>query len=67
MLIAEGYDVNSILRVFRRFTSLRGFPKTHLVKANEELTDMINHINSPTVTNYGRTQRFTKDADAPWL
>ena len=75
--IAEGYDANSFLRVFRRFTSLRGFPKTvhsdrgsQLVKANKELTEMINNVNSSTVTNYGRNQGmtwiFTKAADAPW-
>lgn len=49
--IAEGYDTNSFLRVFRRFTSLKGFPKivfsdhdSQLVKSNKEFSEMVDDV-----------------------
>lgn len=49
--IAEGYDTNKFLKTFRRFVSVRGFPKivysdrgTQLVKAKKELTGGIEKL-----------------------
>ena len=75
--IAEGYDTNNFLKTFRRFVSVRGFPKivysdrgTQLVKANKELTGGIVDLDFDEIAKFGRKEgmswKFTKGADAPW-
>nr|XP_027223966.1 uncharacterized protein LOC113816133 [Penaeus vannamei] len=75
--IAEGYSTDNFLNVFRRFISIRGFPKmvysdrgSQLVKANKELTQAVGNLNFDKIMKFGRkegmTWKFTKGADAPW-
>ncbi|XP_068225322.1 uncharacterized protein [Palaemon carinicauda] len=75
--ISEGYDIQNVLTVLKRFTCLRGFPKklysdsgTQLVSANKELREMVTHWNKGFVFNFGKfkglTWVFNKSADAPW-
>ena len=75
--VAEGYDTGSFLRVFTRFTSIRGFPKTmysdrgsQLVKANKELSELLDNLHVTEFSKFGGTKgmtwKFTKSADAPW-
>ena len=59
--VAEGYDTESFLNVFKRFTSIRGFPRkvysdngTQLVSANKELRSMVSKWNLTKVTKFGR-------------
>ncbi|XP_045115478.1 uncharacterized protein LOC123507035 [Portunus trituberculatus] len=75
--IAEGYDTSNFLRTFRRFVSVRGFPKvvhsdrgTQLVKANKGLTGGIVDLDFDELVKFGgkegMTWKFTRGADAPW-
>ncbi|KAK4316629.1 hypothetical protein Pmani_012229 [Petrolisthes manimaculis] len=75
--LAEGYDTGNFLRAFRRFTSVRGFPRImysdrgcQLVKANKELSEAGKKLNFSELSKFGNTRgmtwKFTKSADAPW-
>lgn len=75
--IAEGYDTESFLNVFKRFTSIRGFPAkifsdngTHLVSANKELRNMVSKWNLKEITKFGMFEglswEFNKSMGAPW-
>lgn len=75
--IAEGYDTNNFLKAFRRFVSVRGFPKivysdrgTQLVKANKGLTGGMVDLDFDEIAKFGGKEgmcwKFTKGADAPW-
>ncbi|XP_069987689.1 uncharacterized protein [Penaeus vannamei] len=63
--LIEGYDADSFITTLRRFTALRGFPRsiysdcgTQLKLASKELTQF--------GLNGGMEWNFTKSADAPW-
>ena len=75
--IAEGYDTQSFLVCFKRFVSIRGFPRvihsdngTQLVAANKELQKMTKEWNLSEIFNFGTKQglvwSFNKSADAPF-
>ena len=75
--LAEGYDTKSFLDSFRRFVSIRGFPRTihsdggtQLVAANKELRSMTLNWNHKDIeefsSNNGVTWSFNKSGDAPW-
>lgn len=75
--IAEGYDTNHFFKTFRRFVSVRGFPKivysdrgTQLVKANKGLAGGMVDLDFDEIVKFGGKEgmcwKFTKGADAPW-
>lgn len=75
--LAEGYDTGSFLKVFRRFASIRGFPRLmysdrgcQLVKTSKELSEMGDKLNFGELSKFGSTKgmswKFTRSADAPW-
>lgn len=75
--VVEGYDADSFITCLRRFTSIRGFPKTmysdsgsQLVLANKELRDMVDGWDKSKICKFGVTEgmswSFCKSADAPW-
>lgn len=75
--LADSYNTQSFLAVFRRFVSLRGYPHTihsdlgtQLVAASKELQMIrqnwdVTEIMKSSV-NKGTTWVFNKSADAPW-
>ena len=75
--LSESYDTKGFLTVFRRFTTLRGYPKniysdqgTQLMSASKELKDSgpcidLEKIADSSASN-GTTWIFNKSADAPW-
>lgn len=75
--LADGYDTKSFLTVFKRFVSIRGYPKTircdwgtQLIAASKELKVMMRKWDESTIAmagvDKGTTWIFNKSADAPW-
>ena len=75
--LADGYDTDSFLLVFRRFTSVRGYPTTmqsdggtQLLSANKELTQVVSKWDHAKLAELGSNQGMSwivnKSADAPW-
>ena len=75
--IAVGYDSDSFLMEFRRFVTIRGYPKsmfsdagTQLVSARKELKTVFENWNWDQISSFGHPQgmswEFSKAADAPW-
>ena len=61
--LVEGYDTQSFLVSFKRFTSIRGFPGyihsdngSQLVAANKELQEMTKKWNTSDIFNFGVNQ-----------
>ena len=75
--LVEGYDTQSFLISFKRFISIRGFPKfmhsdngSQLVAANKELREMIKKWDLSEILNFGVNQgltwSFNNSANAPF-
>lgn len=75
--LADGYDTKSFLTVFKRFVSIRGYPKTirsdwgtQLLAASKELKVLMRKWEESTIAmagvDKGTTWIFNKSADAPW-
>ena len=74
--ISEDYSTDTFLQVFRRFASVRGWPKkvfsdngTQLVGASRELKDLVAGLDWQQIQNHGAEMgvewKFSP-ADAPW-
>ncbi|XP_045119659.1 uncharacterized protein LOC123509433 [Portunus trituberculatus] len=75
--LADSYNTESFLTVFRRFVAIRGYPHTihsdsgtQLVAASKELKLIRQNWNVPEImnssVNKGTTWVFNKSAEAPW-
>ena len=75
--LSESYDTVGFLTVFRRFVTIRGYPRkvysdqgSQLVSASKELKLMMPNIDlnniATSCTSYGTQWVFNKSADAPW-
>ena len=75
--LADSYDTDSFLNVLRRFTSIRGYPKTmysdkgsQIVAAANELKEIQLKWDNKKINEFGKIYGMewitTKSADAPW-
>ena len=75
--LVEGYDMSNFLLSFRRFVSIRGFPRfvysdngSQLVAANKELREMTRNWDISEFSKFGSKQGmswiFNKSANAPF-